>query len=245
MEEELFSPPEELKPVKEEEISTKKFKRHFYPPVPTRLPSLDEGYLFHQTRKLDGVSESEGEEELKTAENAGDAEAPVDMTKVVYIGSIITGNINKAIISYPAGKTRARGRNTPVRGRSASSSEYAHLAEGDDFSGYKVTSVAPGKIVFEKGGETIEKPLYDASKKRSSATASKRKETSPRGAGAQRKAANLFKPDEDVTVVGGGSQPGTVKPAPRQQPASRIIRRPQRPPAGTQRATIVRPGETP
>lgn len=130
-----------------------------YPTVPAKLPELDKGYLFNEERNLGGSGKTTGDH----------ADLSVNIDDVVYEGSIIIGDMRKAIIAYPSkAVTRSRTPRQPTRrGKSPSkSNSYFRVTEGETISGYKVVEILPGKITFEKGSERIEKFLYDTAKTR-------------------------------------------------------------------------------
>lgn len=142
----------------------------YYPAVPQALPDLNTGYLFTENRSV--VGEGEGTPKGGPEKNG---EPEVDIYSVVFIGSIISGNTRKAIISAPPprdGQPKTTGRAGKVAGSrraaaaQAKAQEYARVTEGEIFRGYKVKLVSPDKIVFERGEEIVERLLYDPSKKR-------------------------------------------------------------------------------
>jgi hypothetical protein len=136
----------------------------FYPDVPATLPDLNDGYIFNEERHLE-VSDSDA----PTLSIGGPD--TIDMQEVVYSGSIIVGDLRKALIAYQ--------QKTPVKkrvGRAARSKKqqkavkgsYKHkqLVIGEVFMGYRVAIIGDNRIVFEKGSEKIEKFLFDAGKQR-------------------------------------------------------------------------------
>jgi hypothetical protein len=98
--------------------------------------------------------------------------ANIDLNEVVYSGSLIMGDIRKALITYqestPAPQ-RAKNRRTrtPARKRTTKKT-YRHkqLDSGEVFMGYKVAKIESDRIVFERDSEKIEKFLFDGSKDR-------------------------------------------------------------------------------
>ena len=130
-----------------------------YPSVPAKFPDLDKGYLFNEERNLGGGGKAVGDL----------ADISVNIDDVVYEGSLIIGDISKAIISYPS-KSVKKGRTSRKPSRSSKGSsknrEHFRLSENESISGYKVVEILPEKITFEKGSETIEKFLFDSSKQR-------------------------------------------------------------------------------
>jgi hypothetical protein len=146
---------------------------NFFHEVPQPLPDLHKNYLFNVDRVLEIEEEAESVDEQ--AGTGTDIDVDVDIENVNYVGSIITKDVHKAIISYTLSPPRGfasrrrttRGPAAPPRGAQASSnSKHEQLKIGDTFSGYKVTVIDPDKIVFEREGEKVEKFLHDPAKKR-------------------------------------------------------------------------------
>jgi hypothetical protein len=160
-------------------------------PVPQPLPDLHKGYVFNVDRLFEEKVEPE-EGEAKEGKSIDD-DMYIDIDSVSYTGSIISESTHKAIVSYSPAQPRgfaARRRTTrgsirpsaPGRTGTSSSIKYATLETGDVFNGYKVISIDPEKIVFERDDEKIEKLLYDPEKKRLPAKAWKTiAERPPRG----------------------------------------------------------------
>jgi len=141
----------------------------FYPPPPPVLPDLNTNYLFNEERAIAGNLAEQGA--------GGQQEAAVNIKDVFYVGSVITGESRKGIVSYPGSKTpapapttRTRGRRVPTVTSAESAMEQTFLSPGDSFGGYKVTEVEADRIVFKKGAEVIEKMLNDPDKKRKTVT---------------------------------------------------------------------------
>jgi len=128
-----------------------------YPQVPSALPDFDKGYIFSAERSIEGEAKPNQEN------------VRVDIDDIVYEGSLIAGDTRQAILAYP-GQRMVAGRNVRSaipRGRPAKTElNHVLVSEGEMFSGYKVVLVSPEKIVFAKGGEKIEKVLYDSEKQR-------------------------------------------------------------------------------
>lgn len=127
-----------------------------YPSVPAKLPDLDRGYLFNEERNLGGGVRAGGD----------NTDIAVNIDDVVYEGSLIDGNVRKAIISYPSkpggtARRSSRGSRVPTKEK-----EHFRLSENEIISGYKVVEILPEKITFEKGSERIEKLLFDSLKQR-------------------------------------------------------------------------------
>jgi len=139
----------------------------YYPEVPQQLPDLNTGYLFTETRSVGGDAEGAG----NGAEKIGEPE--VDINSVVFIGSIITKDIRKAIISAPPAKesqpkvyVKAGKLFKRAAMAAAKPQEYVKVVQGETFRGYTVKLVSPDKITFVRGEEVVEKLLYDPAKKR-------------------------------------------------------------------------------
>jgi len=160
-------------PVFEESIAVKPektvaLKMDLYPPVPEKMPDLNDGYIFNQDRQF--------EEEAFTVAGAGGRGmgGSIDLNEVVYAGSLIVGNVRKALITYqeaiPArqrvANRRKRGQARKSRVQKQKAYKHKQLDPGEDFMGYKVAKVEVDRIVFERGSEKIEKFLYDGSKDR-------------------------------------------------------------------------------
>jgi hypothetical protein len=99
-------------------------------------------------------------------------ETTVALEQVFYSGSLIIGEKRQALVTYQQNNTGGRrpGRSLD-RGRAAAAeaqSGYQNkvLKPGDRFMGYEVAAIEPEKIVFKKGGEKVEKFLFDQNKKR-------------------------------------------------------------------------------
>ncbi|MEN8142214.1 MAG: hypothetical protein ABFQ82_01290 [Thermodesulfobacteriota bacterium] len=137
-----------------------------YPSVPEKMPNLNDGYVFNQERQFE-------EEDLTAAGSRGvGLGGTIDLNEVIYSGSLIVGDIRRALISYqeaaPApARVKNRRTRTPAR-KSSVKKTYRHkqLDPGEDFMGYKVAKIESDRIVFERGSEKIEKFLYDGSKDR-------------------------------------------------------------------------------
>ncbi len=137
------------------------------PSVPAVLPDLKTCYLFNANRQLDAAGLSGKDAELAAGNDLG---VQVDMKTVIYSGSIIGDNITQAIITV-SGAKESSGRRMISFGKKRSLAKSSNIKnlrvkEGDVLSGYTVASIAPEKIVFEKGIERVEKLLYDPGKKR-------------------------------------------------------------------------------
>jgi len=137
----------------------------FYPSVPVKLPDLTEGYLFNQERRL------------KSLENIEDAAADdpldIDIDEVRYAGSLINGSTRKGLIRYQevreAVRTQIRrGARVSMANKRPTAQKWSSkvVEEGETVSGYRVVSISPEAIVFEKGGSQLEKKLYAPDKER-------------------------------------------------------------------------------
>lgn len=235
LQEEFSSEDEYVAAVKQDAGFVKKGDLDFYPEVPVSLPNLEIGYLFNEARMLESDETEEGDEDALEAE-AGEGEEVIDITNVTFIGSIISDSMTKALVSYQVSgksirRTRGRARSQPIQ-----SVKYAHLKIGDPFAGYKVEEITPDKIVFAKGGNKVEKNLYDPSKKRENAPpiADSKPGTVPMAPKINGQT------DDSVVVVGGGavevSPPQTIT-----TPRPATIRRPTVRSTTSSRARIIRP----
>jgi|GEM_PF-6877240 len=143
-------------------------------PAVRAAPEVNDGYLFVEERQLDETDFGEfGGGGQETSEAAASLEG------VFYSGSLIVGEIRQALITY---QENIRGGGRPNRlnpnfsrgragaGQAQSDLKSKVLTPGDRFMGYLVAAVEPEKIVFEKGGEKVEKFLFDQDKKRPAVT---------------------------------------------------------------------------
>jgi len=137
--------------------------------VPQPLPDLHKGYLFNAERSLviEEVTELEPEADKEGIND-------IDCDTVSYAGSIITGELRKALVTYSvAPANRSRSRSAAVRSRNirtartaAGQNKHAQLVLGDTFNGYKVVDIKAEKIIFQRDEEQIEKLLHDPAKQR-------------------------------------------------------------------------------
>jgi len=144
------------------------------PQIQTTIPDLNIGYLFNEARLLEEKTEA-GPSPSKDDLEGGDTGIKTDINSVTYSGSVITDSFRKAIVTYTAApqpktsvtdkKARSSRRKKRVVPRRTSKATLM-LMEGELIGGYKVTAIAPDKIVFSKGEEVIEKNIYDQNKKR-------------------------------------------------------------------------------
>ncbi|MCB2181905.1 MAG: hypothetical protein KQH63_07760 [Desulfobulbaceae bacterium] len=153
-------------------------KISFYPPVPTPLPDLNEGYPFNEQRYLADP------DKVKVEEDVQGKGIEVDLEEVMYNGSILIGDAARGLISYPdrtkvAAKkkrsiprtrlnkrARARTRINKSKQLRAAKNVKKTVRTGDVIGGFRVASILPEKIVFQRGDEQVEKMLFDQKKKR-------------------------------------------------------------------------------
>ncbi|MDA8165893.1 MAG: hypothetical protein M0017_12785 [Desulfobacteraceae bacterium] len=134
----------------------------FYPPVPGRLPDLNQGYVFNEARSL--VDEKNGE---------AAAVADTTLDDATYVGSVISGKRRIGVVAYTEKSIGQQPQRFVIRGRpdmagaqaGASQSKHIELAPGETFGGYTVAEVLPDRIVFKKNGRSMEK-LLDVAKER-------------------------------------------------------------------------------
>jgi hypothetical protein len=142
-------------------------KTSFYPSVPTTLPNLNEGYLFNQKRNLEDPSKKNGKQSAEKKEK-------IEFDQLRYNGSLIIGNVAKALISYPEPKKVPTKKGKLPRRRTTKNNKRSlgmetvrkTLEAGDILGSYRVKDIQPEKIVFQRGDKQIEKMLYDPEKKR-------------------------------------------------------------------------------
>lgn len=203
-------------------------KINFYPPVPAHLPDLNKGYLLNEERHVEGEDEPVSDERDDIDEFWG------DFDDVKYVGSIISSKLSKGIVSYPVQKQK-RVRTPRPRQYSGKNFNYARLVVDDKFSGYKVTGVFPDKMIFEKGGETTEKLLYDTEKQRIAPPAVKRQpKKSVQRPGDNNKSSRLSQKNRSMVTTGRRLLPKASTTAIRQKLA------PDRPKAQTQKAQEIK-----
>jgi hypothetical protein len=165
---------------KRKPISLDKLALRFYPSVPTSLPDLNDGYIFSQSRV--GVANDSG------GKKEGGSKFFINMDEVLYLGSIIMGQLHKGIVKFPEKQQNRSSKKRRSKNRRIAYDQ-AHLVPGDVFGGYQVELVTPEKIVFKKNGRIVEKLLYDPNKKRitvptnNKKNKSRRKTTSRRSSG--------------------------------------------------------------
>jgi len=185
------------------------------PVVPGVLPDLKSHYLFNPERMLAG-----GAETMPTAESDSGDEASgntqginASMGEVTYVGSIIADQFSRALILYPAAKSKAPAQPAPSKSSKSKpppstpsksgDEEHAKLEVGDVLDGYTVAEILPNKIIFTKGEESVEKLLYDPGKKRQAPPP--RPAAAPPGGGGQQR-------PQQIPV--GGAAPTPTPPAP-------------------------------
>jgi hypothetical protein len=148
----------------------------FNPPVVAPLPDVNAGYVFSEKRKY------EKDDPASAAKVAPVDQGPDPLTSLLYSGSLIAGNLRRALVTYQE-LPREADRSRPPTGRGPApapaqgATQNKQLNQGDRFLGYVVASIEPDRIVFEKGDRKVEKFLYDQGKKRMAPPAS-----SPRAA---------------------------------------------------------------
>ncbi len=141
-------------------------------PVPASLPDLRTGYLFNQERMLASPkSPAGGEDKGAAADFEVKPGLGVSLDQISYAGSLIAKGFTRAVVVYPAAKQTHAAPPHPVMGRppsrpAESGDEHAQLGVGDQVDGYTLTEIEPRKLIFTKGEDKVEKPLYDATKKR-------------------------------------------------------------------------------
>ncbi len=135
-----------------------------YPAVPPSLPDFNKGYLFNEAREISVAAP--GEETENESEDT-------QLTDIVYSGSIITGDIKRGLLVFsqaPRSPVRSSSMRPPPTGGftqlTGGEKKSQQVMVGDDVSGYKVQEIHPDRIIFAKNGQTVEKSLYDAEKKR-------------------------------------------------------------------------------
>ena len=143
-------------------------KPEFYPEVPASLPDLRDGYLFNEERMLSAAEEEGGEEEDAGGEHE---EIKVNMDDVMYVGSVIRGDVRKGLVAYPAQRKSPKTLDKIKRTKkktlwTSRNQDYARLLVGESFSDYKVVEIEPDRIEFEKGGKRVVKLLNDPGKER-------------------------------------------------------------------------------
>lgn len=151
------------KPAAEEDQGDK--SSGFNPPVPAPLPDVNAGYVFSEKRKYEKDAPPDA------AKAAQAEQGPDPLASVLYSGSLIAGDLRRALVTYqelpkeadrnrlPTGRSQA-----PVSPQGAIQNK--QLNQGDRFLGYVVASIEPDRIVFEKGDRKVEKFLYEQGKNR-------------------------------------------------------------------------------
>lgn len=149
----------------------------FNPAVVTPLPDVNTGYVFSEKRKF------EKDDPANAAKAALAEQGPDPLTTVFYAGSVIAGDLRRALVTYQelSRETGPR-RSVPGRGQAVAVQGGVlkkQLNKGDRFLGYVVAAVEPDRLVFEKGDLKVEKFLYDQSKKRQSPPAATPRQALP------------------------------------------------------------------
>lgn len=153
----------------------------FNPAVVTPLPDINKGYIFSEKRK---VTQDEPGEAGKVAPLD---EGPDLLASVLYSGSVIAGDLRRALVVYQEQPREAAPRRAaPGRSPAPSSQgtfQKKQLNQGDRFLGYLVATIEPDRIVFEKGERKVEKFLYDQNKKRMAPSGPSQREVEPAESG--------------------------------------------------------------
>lgn len=137
----------------------------FNPAVVDPLPDINKGYIFSEKRSYE-------KEDPANAVNAAPVEqGPDPLTSVLYSGSVIAGELRRALVLYQEQPTASAPRRpSPGRAQAPATAQGAFLKkqlnQGDHFLGYVLATVEPDRIVFEKGDRKVEKFLYDKGKNR-------------------------------------------------------------------------------
>lgn len=151
----------------------------FNPPVVTPLPDVNKGYVFSEKREF--VKDAPPE----PGKSAQVEQGPDPLASVLYSGSVIVGNLRRALVSYQEQSRETARRPPPGRGSTPAAAQGTvrnkQLHQGDSFLGYVVATIEPDRIVFAKGELKVEKFLYDRNKKRLAAPEPSRRETAPSG----------------------------------------------------------------
>jgi hypothetical protein len=184
-------------------------------PVVRVVPEVHDGYLFVEERKLEESDAGEGP--------GGDAseETLAGLEQLFYAGSLIVGETRQALVSFqetsrPNVKSVREARRGARPPAPREIIQHKLLVPGDRFLGYQVVAVEPDKIVFEKGGEKVDKFLFDQNKKRPVVA------TGSRAAPGQAQTPNIAQSAGSVLVV----PPAVTTPAPppdNPPPAVRIV----------------------
>lgn len=136
----------------------------FNPLVATPLPDVNAGYVFSEKRKY------EKDDPAAAAKAAQVEQGPDPLTTVFYAGSLIAGDLRRALVTYQdLPKEADHRRSSSGRTQAATAQgvvQKKQLRKGDRFLGYVVVAIEPDRLVFEKGDLKVEKFLYDQSKKR-------------------------------------------------------------------------------
>jgi len=153
----------------------------FNPAVPTPLPDVNQGYVFSEQRKYEKDASAGA---LKAAPAVP---GPDLLASVLYSGSVIVGDLRRALVTYQDQSSEAAPRR-PLPGRNQApvnqgATRNKQLNKGDRFLGYVVAAVEPDRIVFEMADKKVEKFLYDQSKKRLAPPESRSQEPAAPGAG--------------------------------------------------------------
>jgi hypothetical protein len=137
----------------------------FNPVVVAPLPDVNNGYVFSEKRKY------EKDDPANALKAALVEQGPDPLTTVLYSGSLIAGDLRRALVTYQElPKEADPRRSSPGRLQAPAAAQGViqkkQLNRGDLFLGYVVAAVEPDRVVFEKGDRKVEKFLYDQGKKR-------------------------------------------------------------------------------
>jgi len=137
----------------------------FNPSVATPLPDVGKGYIFSEKRKIE---KDEPPDALKAVQVE---QGPDPLETVMYSGSVIAGELRRAVVIYQEQAREASPSRRPARGAAPApaaggGTRNKQLNQGEHFLGYVVESIEPARIVFAKGDRKVEKFLYDQKKKR-------------------------------------------------------------------------------
>lgn len=147
----------------------------FNPAVVAPLPDVNKGYIFSEKREVEkDVPVGTGKDDL--AEQGPDL-----LASVVYSGSVIAGDLRRALVLYqeqPALPRRLPSGRSQAPTSSPGAIQKKQLNQGDRFLGYLVEAIEADRIVFAKGERKVEKFLYDRDKQRMGATSSGQQEVS-------------------------------------------------------------------
>lgn len=202
----------------------------YYPAVPEALPDVEKGYIFSEKRKI------EKDVPLEEGKSAVAEPGPEVLDSVAYTGSLIIGDVRRALVTFQdapreAGPVNHRPggirRPNPQAAAASSTPQNKQLLVGDKLLGFVVARIEPNRIVFEKGIHKVEKFLYDRNKKRMEAVATRSEPPPATDSGGipaevpPDLAADAAAAPQRLVPGGGAVQPPPL-------PANRAVRRSQR-----------------